>query len=231
MTAGSGASGAAHRPTVPGGPDPGRPAACGSDHGGWWLVDGTVPGDVGLPGASPEGGARPGDAASWGVALGGARWVEHTLFEGVGRWAGDDPCPAAAALFGVLSLAFARHADLLADRLPVRAGVDPGELTAPPPGWAGLPGALAVPADAGAATGRRAAVLARGVLPALAVRYARWLAATGVSEAPVRAALRTVLADQRHAWLAVEALAQDHAVPDGDPAARWRPAPPAARSS
>ena len=212
--AGSPAAGAGQR----------RPVPCTAAHAGWWLVDGTVPGDVGLSAAASSDGARPGNAAWWATALGGARWVEHTLFEGVGRWAAGDPCPQAAALFGVLSLSFARHADLLADRLPVRAGVDPDALTASPAGWEELAGALVVPADDDSATGRRAALLARGVLPAMVVRYARWLAATGVSEAPVRAALRSVFQEERHAWLAVEALAQEHATPAVVAApAPWRP--------
>lgn len=224
MTAGGAGSPAAATGDRPRGP-------CTAEHGGWWLVDGTVPGDVGLPGAAPPDGARPGGAAWWATALGGARWVEHALFEGVGRWAAGDPCPQAAALFGVLSLAFARHADLLADRLPVRAGVDPGDLTVPPAGWEDLPGALAVPADDAVATGRRAVLLARGVLPAMLVRYARWLASTGVSEAPVRVALRGILEDERHAWLAVEALAQEHATPGVEATAPWRPAVPDDRFS
>lgn len=198
---------------------------CGGDHRGWWLVDGTVPGDVGLPWTDPVLGVGPGDASAWAAALGGARWIEHALFGSVGRWSGDDPCPQAAALFGFLSLAFYRHADLLADRLPVRAGVDPCELTVAPPGWHGLPGALAVPADTPGATGRRAALLARGVLPALVVRYARWLAVTGVSEAPLRGALRTILEEERHAWLAAEALAQEHAGAATAGAGPWSPDP------
>lgn len=150
---------------------------------------------------------------AWGRAIGGARWVEHALFEVVGRWSADDPCPAAATLFAVLAPELAGHAALLADRLPVLAGVDPDELTVAPPGWTALTTALDT-----APSLARLAGLGRVVLPRLCVRYAQWLGSCGPSEASLRRALRGILADERHAWLAVEAVAED-LISDGTDAA------------
>lgn len=180
-------------------------AACSARHGPAWVVDGTVPGEP-----TADATTDSGDLAVLGCRLGAARWVEHRLFEVVGRWASDDPCPAATILFAVLARRFAWHASLLADQLPVLAITDPDVLTTAPPGWEALGDALDAPAHGPQATAHRLVGLGRVVLPRLVVGYARWLAWAGPEAAPLRQAGRLVLADERDAWVAVEAMAQDH---------------------
>lgn len=178
---------------------------CRRSHGTVWLVDGSSPGDAGLP-ATPG----PDDGLlGAGRVVGAARWVAIELFAAVGAWAADDACPAAAVAFAVAARQFAWHADLLADRLPVLAGVDPAALTVAPAGWEALGEVLAVDG-----TEDRLVVLGRIVLPRLVVARARWLSRTGSADAALRRALRLVLADEQQTWVSVEALALDHGVDD-----------------
>ncbi|MDA8280039.1 MAG: hypothetical protein M0Z63_06400 [Actinomycetota bacterium] len=102
-----------------------------------WIVDGTVPGDPG-PVAGSAGIPVP------DPRIGELRWIEHRLFEMVGGWVGDEPCPPARVLLSVLARQHGDHAALLAERLPVRAGADPDALTVPAPGWPGMLAHLAV---------------------------------------------------------------------------------------
>lgn len=117
-----------------------------------WLVDGTVPGDLG-----PAWGAQPAEpaqrhqrslaATAEQVAV--YRWLEHQLFATVGRWTAVEPDPAAAAVFSVLARQHAGHAELFADRLPVLAGIDADALAKPPAPWVALCDHLALMAGPG----------------------------------------------------------------------------------
>ncbi len=118
-----------------------------------WIVDGTVPGDPG-PVAGSSGIPVP------GPRIGELRWIEHRLFEVVGGWVADEPCPPACVLLSVLARQHGDHAAALAERLPVRAGADPDVLTVPAPGWFGMlahlaggPNGVGEPDDAAGAGG------------------------------------------------------------------------------
>lgn len=142
-------------PLVPSGSTaaPGGAPRAASAAGSWacghlpvpaWLVDGTIPGD---PRPVAGGQALP------PALIGGFRWIEHRLFEVVGGWVADEPCPSTRVLFSVLSRQHGEHAGLLAERLPARAGVDPDALTLPPPGWVDVLDLLAGSAAAGGTDG------------------------------------------------------------------------------
>jgi hypothetical protein len=124
-------------------------------------------------------------------------WLEGRLFELTGRWATaparDRAAPDVLAdeLRVWCAAASRRHGELAArwaQRLPVRAGVDPGALVVAPPG------PLGEAMDGLAAEAERrdgVAVLVGTVLPWLAETYGRHAAAASpVSEAPVLEVLR-----------------------------------------
>ena len=124
------------------------------------------------------------------------------------------------------SIRHAWHAELFADRLPVRAGVDPDALTRPSAGdgravrragrdrGAGRgPGSTWPPADRDRAPRPgalpRLAGLYRVVLPRLVTTYTRHLRVVApVADAPLARALRLVLRDEVEDWLAGERLVQ-----------------------
>ena len=134
-------------------------------------------------------------------------WTEHRIFELTGAWAtapltaeapaGDGPaddghvegCPVEAELRVWCAAASRRHGVLAtcwAERLPVRAGVDPSVLVVAPPGP--LTAAFErLGSEVGARTlGAGVAGLAGAVLPRLAAAYGTHLdTASAVSEAPV----------------------------------------------
>jgi hypothetical protein len=130
-------------------------------------------------------------------------WLEHRLFALTGMWATAPPGPGIEAEFRVLcsemSLWHGFVAGQWRDRLPVRAGVIPDALIAPPPGaLAQALDLLAADVDLSGAEGpqgaqgpRRAlAGLVEHILPALLEAYDEDFArASAVSEAPVRALL------------------------------------------
>ena len=110
--------------------------------------------------------ASPGDrgaaSTSWPRLVGAYGWVEHRIFQLTGAWA-SAPSEGADAAPGpelrVWCAAVSRHhgelAGRWAERLPVRAGVDPAALVVAPAGpLAGALDALAAEPD------RRAAVAA-----------------------------------------------------------------------
>ncbi len=117
------------------------------------------------------------------------------------------------------------HAELFADRLPVRSGVDPDALTRPSPATAALLAALDGVEPVGDGPGAtwppegevvprpgalpRLAGLYRVVLPRLVTTYTRHLRVTSpVADAPLRRALTLVLRDGTEDWLAGERLVQ-----------------------
>jgi hypothetical protein len=125
-----------------------------------------------------------------GGLVGAYGWVERRIFQLTGAWA-SAPSEGADAVLGpelrVWCAAVSRHhgelAGRWAERLPVRAGVDPAALVVAPAGpLAGALDALADEPDRWAA----AAALVRAVLPRLDLTYLAHLAsAAPVREAPV----------------------------------------------
>jgi len=158
--------------------------------------------------------------------VGEYRWIETALFATLGTWVGDMPIAGVQVHLDAQSMRHAWHAELFADRLPVRAGVDPDALTRPSPATAALFAALEgieLPeADGssdgaghdGTPTSRRGALplvagLYRVVLPRLVTTYTRHLRVTAsVADGPLRRALRLVLRDEIEDWLAGERLVQ-----------------------
>ncbi|MDA8072271.1 MAG: hypothetical protein M0Z82_11920 [Actinomycetota bacterium] len=122
---------------------PGRPL---------WVVDGSLPGDIGGRWRSPAGGVAPGGSGLVALArqVGAYRWVEHRLFEVLGGWSAFEAQPGPATLFSVLSIQHATHAEQFAARLPVLAGIDAAALGAPSPGWSNLLDQLATTVEPGA---------------------------------------------------------------------------------
>ena len=116
-------------------------------------------------------------------------WVENRIFEFSGTWASGadedataDLDPALRVWCAGVSLRHGALASRWAERLPVRAGVDPGALVTAPPGpLAGALDALAArPAPVGVAA------LIGAVLPGLLGVYGSHLrTASPVGEAPV----------------------------------------------
>lgn len=191
---------------------------------------------------SEEIAARPDDglalAGSDSAALVGEyRWIEDALYRMLGQWVVDMPLAAVKVHLDAQSMRHAWHADLWADRLPVRDGVDPDTLTVPSPPSAllvaTLAGAAARPGDVrpdsvppGTETGPdlelpggeefdhpgalpRLAGLYRVALPRLVTSYERHLqAVVPVTDAPVARALRLVLNDEIEDWRAGERLVQ-----------------------
>jgi len=74
--------------------------------------------------------------------VGEYRWIETTLYATLGAWVSDLPLAGVQVLLDAQSMRHAWHAELFADRLPVRSGVDPDELTGPSPATAALFAAL-----------------------------------------------------------------------------------------
>ncbi len=158
--------------------------------------------------------------------VGEYRWIETALYAVIGGWVADLPLAGVQVHLDAQSMRHAWHAELFADRLPVRSGVDPDALTRPSPVTAALLGALdgtgpagdvpdppGVAADHGPASRPgalpRLAGLYRVVLPRLVTTYTRHLrVASTVADAPLRRALTLVLRDETEDWLAGERLVQ-----------------------
>lgn len=158
--------------------------------------------------------------------VGEYRWIEATLYATLGAWVSDLPLAGVQVRLDAQSMRHAWHAELFADRLPVRAGADPDRLTRPSPPAAALlaaldgvevpevgPGSSWPPADRVPAPRPgalpRLAGLYRVVLPRLVTTYSRHLrVAAPVADGPLRRALRLVLRDEVEDWLAGERLVQ-----------------------
>ena len=63
--------------------------------------------------------------------VGEYRWIETALYATLGAWVSDLPLAGVQVRLDAQSMRHAWHAELFADRLPVRAGVDPDALTRP----------------------------------------------------------------------------------------------------
>ncbi|MGO8871193.1 MAG: hypothetical protein ACLQPH_07275, partial [Acidimicrobiales bacterium] len=75
--------------------------------------------------------------------IGEYRWIETTLFRLLGEWAADMPLAAVTVHLDAQSMRHAWHAELWAERLPVRSGFEPDTVTAPSNSSAALFAALA----------------------------------------------------------------------------------------
>ena len=158
--------------------------------------------------------------------VGEYRWIETTLFAMLGAWVTEMPVAGVQVHLDAQSLRHAWHAELFADRLPVRGGVDPDALTRPSAASAALFAALdgiEVPAEGPGSTWPpadrvraprpgalpRLAGLYRVVLPRLVTSYTRHLRVVApVADAPLARALRLVLRDGVEDWMAGERLVQ-----------------------
>jgi hypothetical protein len=157
--------------------------------------------------------------------VGEYRWIETALYATLGAWVGELALAGVQVHLDAQSMRHAWHAELFADRLPVRAGIDPDALTRPSPATATLlaaldgiepigdgPGASWPPEDdvvprPGALP--RLAGLYRVVLPRLVTTYTRHLRVTSpVADAPLSRALTLVLRDATEDWMAGERLVQ-----------------------
>ena len=129
-------------------------------------------------------------------AVGGYVWAERTLFEVVGRWAGEaavvgDDSAREAVFFSVRSRCHGRFAELLADRLPRLAHLPAGLLVACPEPWQEIFGGLTELEPAG-----RRAALVDLVLPALVTGFSdHMVRAAPVADGAVVAVLRLAVAD------------------------------------
>jgi len=183
--------------------------------------DGPLDGDDGWTGVFP---AMP--LGRTAELVGEYRWIEATLYRLLGSWVADMPVAGLQVHLDAQSMRHAWHAELLGDRLPVLAGVDPDGLTRPSTASAALFGALdgveVVPEGPGSTwpagdTGPvprvgalpRLAGLYRVVLPRLVTSYSRHLRVLApVADAPLQRALRLVLRDEVEDWMAGERLVQ-----------------------
>jgi hypothetical protein len=164
--------------------------------------------------------------AETAALVGEYRWIEDALYRLLGQWVIDMPLAAVKVHLDSQSMRHAWHAELWAERLPVRDGADPDALTAPSPPSAVLFAALSgseaaagvtvpvVPADTDDPFGHpgalpRLAGLYRVALPRLVTSYERHLGAVApVTDGPVARALRLVLNDEIEDWRAGERLVQ-----------------------
>jgi hypothetical protein len=158
--------------------------------------------------------------------VGEYRWIETRLYAILGAWVADFPLVGVRVHLDAQSMRHAWHAELFADRLPVRAGVDPDALTRPSAATVALFAALEgieAPEVGGTSTGSAddgeapprpgalplVAGLYRVVLPRLVTTYTRHLrVAAPVADAPLMRAIRLVLRDEVEDWLAGERLVQ-----------------------
>jgi len=180
--------------------------SCPHQPGPAWLVDGRHPGD-----------ARP--TGTWGLMdqarfVGRTAWSLDRLFQLLGAWAAEPGCDETALAYAVVARQLAWHTQLLLERLPVLATVDPGDLLVPAPAWSAALEALAELSPEPVVA--RLSGLARGVLPRLRVELAWAIGEAGV-DGPLARVLRHLQLDLDPAQLALEALCQRHLV---DPAAR-----------
>jgi hypothetical protein len=127
--------------------------------------------------------------------------IEARLHAIVGRWAADEPDPAARLLLAEQAVHHGWHASLLAERIPA---VDPGDDR----GGAGVDDDLA-PLAGRTGTLERLVALDVVVVPARVAGYEEALAAMArPTDGPAMRALRLVASDQRADATLGEALAR-----------------------
>ena len=184
-----------------------------------------------------------GASLPWDVTaalIGEYRWIETSLFATLGGWVTDMPVAGVQVHLDAQSMRHAWHAELFADRLPVRVGIDPDALTRPSAAAATLfaaldgievpgdgPGSTWPPADQERAPRPgvlpRLAGLYRVVLPRLVTSYTRHLRVVApVADAPLVRALKLVLRDGVEDWMAGERLVQRLVTRPHDVAAIYR---------
>ena len=157
-------------------------------------------------------GAVPGEVQA--RLVGAYQWVERRLFEVLGGWVSSEARPEVGVVFDVYSRQHAWHAELWAQHLPVRDGVDPATLAVAPRAevdrlFGGLAGGGGEGGPATGGTLLRLVGLGRVVLPRLLVGYRLHLRrASPVADAPVVRSLRLVIRDEVEAWQTTEALVQ-----------------------
>jgi len=82
-----------------------------------------LPDDL-IDGALPDGAAVALPLETTAALVGEYRWIETTLYATLGAWVSDLPLAGVQVLLDAQSMRHAWHAELFADRLPVRAGAD-----------------------------------------------------------------------------------------------------------
>jgi hypothetical protein len=165
-----------------------------------------------FPDSGPPGSGRPpaqgGRTLHEAATVNGAnRWLEMRVFEIVGGWVSTVPEVDVKLALATQGYHHAWHAELWEDRLPVLAGINTDELTAPASeGWERL---IAILAEPETPTIERLAGLYRVVLPHKISAYRAQRAATDVlAEGATTRALDLVLADEIADWQEGEALLQ-----------------------
>jgi hypothetical protein len=196
--------------------------------------------DSSIRSGEPPADVLPLPLARTAALVGEYRWIEHALYRLLGSWVTDMPLAAVQVHLDAQSMRHAWHAELWAERLPVRDGVDPDALTVPSAasaallrGLAGSDGDAARTGPAGPAGSDgagdplghlgalpRLAGLYRVALPRLVTSYERHLRAVApLTDAPVARALRLVLNDEVEDWRTGERLVQRLATRPHDVAA------------
>jgi hypothetical protein len=145
--------------------------------------------------------SEPAFALAWeqqAAVVGAYRWTCERLFALCGTWSTSAAAPEVAVLLAALSTRSGWHASMWAERLPVRDGIDPEELSAPLGSSGSLLGDLGSdegpPAPSAEADAWRMGGLLV-VLRRLATTYeAHRRRAVTVSEGPVIEVLDVVLA-------------------------------------
>ena len=84
-----------------------------------------------LPVAESVSGVSPLALDDTAALVGEYRWIEHSLYRLLGEWVVDMPIAAVQVHLDALSMRHAWHAELWAERLPVRTGIDPDAWTVP----------------------------------------------------------------------------------------------------
>ncbi len=159
-------------------------------------------------------------------------WVERRLFELLGSWVADVRAPAAEVVLDRLSQHAAWRAAQWWDRLPVLAQIDRDDLVRPGLRWAFLagapdwwdappaPGEAPAAGDAAVGSAGPMAVVARLILPRLAVDYHRHAGeASPVADGAVARTLAQAGADVAADWLAATAVLDAIAVSPAELAA------------
>lgn len=149
----------------------------------------------------------PQDLHARATRLGHCVWVERRCFEVLGAWSGTTEQPRAAVHFGTMSRRHGWHAELLSDRLPELASVDPEALVrAPGGGTEALLDELAACGPDGDGLARCVGMY-RVVLPVLVGAYRGLMAhLSPVAEASLSRWLRIVVDDDLAEWADGEVL-------------------------